>query len=88
MVIAGKELAQQCGGPRPRLPPNDPHPCMDFCGEKFRHSDNNLYKSKTLEVSCVATSLNVKAGVSALLGVGFHPDKLLRITTAHRDSVI
>ena len=33
VVISRKELTQQCGGPRPRLPPNDPHPCIDLCGE-------------------------------------------------------
>ena len=30
VVIAGKELAQQCGGPRPRLPPTTPTPARIY----------------------------------------------------------
>ena len=89
VVIAGKELAQQCGGPRPRLPPNDPHPCTDFCGEKFRHGDNSLDKITTTDMSCVATSSTVKDDVSALFWVlGFHLNKVLRISTAQEESDI
>ena len=82
-------IQQQCGGPRPRLPPNDPHPYTDFCGEKFRHGDNSLDKITTTDMSCVATSSTVKDDVSALFWVlRFHLNKVLRTSTAQEESDI
>ena len=76
-------------GSTAQIAPNDPHPCTDFCGENFRHDDNNLNKTKTTEMSCVATSSTVKDDVSALFCVlGFHLNKVLRISTAQEESDI
>ena len=76
-------------GSTAQIAPNDPHPCTDLCGENFRHGDKSLNKTKTLEMSCVATSSTVKDDVSALFWVlGFHLNKVLRISTAQEESDI
>ena len=82
VVIAGKELAQQCGGPRPRLPP-------PLHGLMPRKIQTCLNKTTTTDMSCVATSSTVKDDVSALFWVlGFHLNKVLRISTAQEESDI
>ena len=85
----GRSLHNSVRGSTAQIAPNDPHPCTDLCGENFRHGDKSLNKTKTLEMSCVATSSTVKDDVSALFWVlGFHLNKVLRISTAQEESDI